>query len=204
LHGIVIGGQNSYRTGWTLRGDTLDISSIWIDAGYQVLLVASGTDSLRGSFGEVGATSNRVRRPAVARRLGSCTQRIPATVLSPQLLGSPRDYGELTMRPPPGEPAWLVADSTIAAAPDGRRYVRNALLLLFSGGTAFTRHPVVQSLGGVVVGSLQPTVAASPMERTMILWVLEGTTLPDLLTVAERVRSHPLVSTVAPYYRTPR
>jgi hypothetical protein len=91
----------------------------------------------------------------------------------------------------------------VANAPDGRRFVRNILLIDFQGGESQSRHAVVRALGGVVVGSLAPVNRDSvpTSNRIVMLYVENGASFAALQTVAERVQGNPLVANVGPWYR---
>ncbi len=204
----VVGGTRLMRAGWQdAPGDSLRLTAAYIDAGFGITLGTTAGDSLRGYVkgSGMGVADTAAKTPAVARRRAAgCASRMPTPAVRLGLATLTSDYATLTTHPPLIQPSWIIADSMSVKVPKGKPYLRNTLLLRFRGGGEMQRHAIVQSLGGIVVGSILPPREDrdNMLDFVLVVYVEDGATLADLQRLASRATWSPIVRAIGPYYRS--
>ena len=202
----VIGGSRIMRAGWQdAPGDSLLMRAVYIDNGFALTMGMSGADSLRGYVKGTGPAvgDSTTRTPAAARRRASCANRVPVAAIHAGMTTQTSDYTLLTTRPPLTVPSWIESDSMVVKQPKASSFVRNTLLIRFRGGSETERHALVQSLGGIVVGSKLVSREArdNMMDFILVVYVEDGATHDDLVRVASRAQGSRIVREIGLYYK---
>jgi hypothetical protein len=190
---------------WTTsRGDSLVVVSTVHGVTTIFFLSSVRGDSLAGRFEQSGP---RVPpRRAYAKRIKSgCFARLNAAQPLMAIRGNGEDRYDLELGDsvlPVDGPQWLRADSMLSKAPDGRRFVRNTILVTLMVDHTLERDAIIRQTGGVVVGRHAPPERPSLPRRLrpLIIYLPDSPDLRDIQRLAESMKRVSGVFDAGAYY----